>query len=75
MTIRGLDEKLYRKAKSRAAEEGKNMGEYVNEALQVQLATLKKKHTGKTLWDLFDHPIDMGIKTDFANEVDEYVYR
>ena len=74
MTIRDLDEKIYRKAKSRAADEGKKMGDFVNEALQVQLARPKGKKAGKTFLDLFENPVDWGIKTNVAEEADDLIY-
>ena len=73
MTIRDLDETTYRKAKSRAAEENKKMGEFITEALELKMAQPKKK-SGRAILDLLDHPNDWGIKTD-ASRIDEYIYQ
>ncbi|MBI5036209.1 hypothetical protein HZC09_02600 [Candidatus Micrarchaeota archaeon] len=75
ITIRGLNEKTYRKARALAVEEGKNMGEVVNEALQIWLAKPVKKIKAKSFMDLFERPNDWGVKTDIAKEADEYIYR
>lgn len=74
MTIRDLDETAYRKLKTRAVEENKNLGKAASEAFEMWTSQPKKK-TGKAILELMEHPNDWGIKTNVAKEADEYIYR
>ncbi len=74
ITIRDIDDVAYRKAKVRAAEENKKMGEFITEAIELKLSQPKKKG-GKAFLEVLENPIDWGFKTNLAKEVDEYVYR
>ena len=73
VTIRGLSEIGYRKLKSRAAEEGKNIGEAVNEAVDLWLSR-KKNNKGKAWLEVLKNPSDFGVVTK-ESDVDQYVYR
>ncbi|MBI5226694.1 hypothetical protein HY994_05705 [Candidatus Micrarchaeota archaeon] len=74
MTIRDLDEDAYRKLKTRAVEENKNLGKAASEAF-VMWAAQPKKKTGKAFLEVLENPPDWGFRTNLSKEVDEYVYR
>ncbi len=77
VTIKGINEKVYRKAKSIAAEEDVNIGEVMNEALEKLIE--EKKHKWKKI-DANDPlftgqwSMDYGIDTDVKN-ADKYIYQ
>ncbi len=73
MTIRDLDESAYRKLKTRAAQENKNLGIAASEAFEMW-ATQPKLKKGTAFLDLLEHPNDWGVKTD-ASRIDEYIYQ
>ncbi|MGQ4915983.1 MAG: hypothetical protein ACP6IU_14725 [Candidatus Asgardarchaeia archaeon] len=77
ITIRGVDERLYREFKIEAVKQGLKIGEALNEAIRYWLKQKRKmrKKVSKRdpLWDIIEHPIDWGAETD-ASRVDKELY-
>lgn len=72
-TIRNLDEDVYRRAKARAALEGKTIGQTVNEALRAYLARPTNLGPPMSLLDLA--PVDIGEGSEnLSQEIDAIVY-
>lgn len=73
VTIRNLDERIYREAKARAALSGRTIGETVNEALRAYLATPGPMRTSGSLRDLTPEPYPKGNEL-LSERVDEVAY-
>lgn len=71
-TIRNVDEKLYEQAKRKASEEGKIVGEIVNDALREWLES-KEKYEGKAFLEAMENPRNWGM-TDASKNIDKYVH-
>jgi len=71
-TIRNLDERAYREIKARAALEGKTIGQLVNEALRLYLAS-PSPIDRYTLKDLEPVSFPPGSER-LSEEIDETVY-
>lgn len=71
-TIRGLDEKLYRRAKARAAMEGIPVGRAVNEALRRWLASTGRRRT-RTILELRPRSLGKGNER-LSEEIDKVLY-
>jgi len=71
VTVRGIDEELFRKFKAKAVKEGEKLGDALNEAL---LIWLREKSGNKTrLTEL--KPFDWGEGTERSSvEIDEIIY-
>ena len=74
ITIRDLDEKIYRRVKMKAVEEDRTVGEVTNEALSNWLNTFGKKK-GKAFLELIEHPVNLGEVTNLTENIDGHVYR
>jgi len=72
-TIRNLDERIYRELKARAALSGRTIGETVNEALRVYLATPGSARKTGSLRDLTPEPYPKGNER-LSERVDEILY-
>lgn len=72
-TIRNLDEDAYRALKARAALSGKTMGEAVNEAIRVYLATIDPFQRTGSLDELRPRTYPEGNER-LSEEVDAVVY-
>ncbi len=78
VTIKGIDEKKYRKVKSIAVEEDVKVSEVVNEALE-KIIEEKKHHVKKIdkndpFFRLAREAVDYGVDTDVRN-ADKYIYQ
>lgn len=72
ITIRNLDQQVYREVKARAALEGKTVGEVLNEAVRVWLGAGPIMRTG-SLRDL--RPQSWGPQSErMSEQVDRIVY-
>jgi len=69
-TIRNLDEVVYRRLKARAALTGRTIGETVNEALRVYLATAETSEKTRSLRDLTPRPFPPGNER-LSDEIDD----
>jgi len=72
-TIRNLDENAYRALKARAALSGKTMGETVNEAIRVYLATVDPFQRTGSLRELRPRTYPEGNEH-LSEEVDAVAY-
>lgn len=75
VTIRDMDEKIYRKMKSKAVERGKKIAEATAEAYGLWVSESGKKKASNSLIDLFEHPNDWGVKTNASENLDKYIYQ
>lgn len=71
-TVRNLDEALYRKLKSRAALEGRNLGEVLNAAIRAYLGRPGPDRRG-SLRDLRPERFGRGNER-LSEEIDAVVY-
>lgn len=74
ITIRDLDEETYRKAKGKASEEKKRIGQVVSEALALWLDHKKRPKKGKAILDWIEKPRNWGMKTN-ASDIDRFIYQ
>lgn len=72
-TIRNLDAAAYRQLKARAALLGKTVGEMVNEAIRLYLATHARLPKQASLRDLSPESFGEGTER-LSEEVDSIVY-
>jgi hypothetical protein len=72
-TIRNLDEVAYRELKARAALEGKNIGDVVNEAIRGYLAIPSRQGRKRSLRDWRPELYPPGNER-LSEEIDEIVY-
>ena len=72
-TIRNLDEELYRQLKARAALEGSNIGELINDALRGYLARSSNGPKHGSLRDLEPESYPEGCER-LSEEIDAVVY-
>jgi hypothetical protein len=71
ITVRGVDEKIFKEFKAEAVREGKKIGEALNEAMRVWL--MRKRAKKLKLLDL--KPFDWGEGTErLSVEVDQIIY-
>lgn len=71
VTVRGIDEELFRKFKAKAVKEGKKLGDALNEALLIWLMEKSGKKTRLTELE----PFDWGEGTERTSvEIDEIIY-
>ena len=71
VTVRGIDEELFRKFKAKAVKEGEKLGDALNEAFLLWLRAKSRKKTRLT--DL--KPFDWGEGTERTSvEIDEIIY-
>ncbi|HXE31171.1 MAG TPA: hypothetical protein VN515_05165 [Terriglobales bacterium] len=72
-TIRNLDPVLYRRARARAATEGKTVGAVINEALRQHLRPQSRTDAKPHWWDV---PVEnWGPGTEnLSNEVEDILY-
>ena len=76
ITIKKVDEKLYKEFKAEAIRSGLRVSDALNEAMREWLARRKKKVGRKekdSLLELIENPEDWGIETD-ASRIDEELY-
>ena len=72
-TIRNIDARAYRALKTRAAAQGKSVGEVVSEAIKVYLARPAPRAGAASLADLT--PEDLGPGTEsLSADIDTVVY-
>lgn len=70
-TIRNLDEEAYRLLKAKAAVEGKSVGEAMNEAIRLYLASTRRRK--RSIRDI--RPVDFGPGTERLSEgIDDLLY-
>jgi len=78
ITIKGVDEKKYRKIKGMAAEENVNVSRVVNEALETYIELKKTKakkiDPSEPFFRMRELAVDYGIDTDVMN-ADKYIYQ
>ncbi len=72
-TIRNLDESAYRALKARAANEGRSVGEAVNEAIRLYLSRPATAAGSASLADLTPEDLGPGTET-LSGDVDSIVY-
>jgi len=71
ITIRGVDEKIFKEFKAEAAREGKKIGEAMNEAMRVWL--MRRRAKKLRLLDL--KPSDWGEGTErLSVEINQIIY-
>ena len=73
ITIRNLDQELYRELKARAARAGKTMGEVVNEAMSAYLARPTGLPKRGSLRDLHPEEFPAGNER-LSEEIDAIAY-
>jgi plasmid stability protein len=73
MTIRNLDEQVYREFRARAVRQGRNVGELLNEAMQTYLARVAVGPGRSSLRALKPEPFPEGNEL-LSQEVDAIVY-
>ncbi len=72
-TIRNLDEQVYREFQARAIQQGRNVGELLNEAMRTYLARTTLDPRRSTLRALEPEPFPEGNEM-LSQEVDVIVY-
>jgi hypothetical protein len=72
-TIRNLDEAVYRRAKARAALEGRKIGDLVNEALHLYLERSGGRGPTVSLGDLVPETYPKGSER-LSEQVDDVAY-
>lgn len=71
ISVRGVEEKLFKEFKSEAIKEGKKIGEALNEALELWIRMRRKRKKFKMVLQ----PFDWGEGSERASlEIDEIVY-
>lgn len=73
VTVRNLDEQLYRALRARAALEGRTVGDLFNEAARNYLARFEVRQNTGTIRDLKPEPFPDGNEN-LSTEIDELVY-
>jgi hypothetical protein len=71
--IQNLDEQAYQALLSRAAVEGREVGDLLNEAVRCYLARPERAHRRSTLRDLLPEPFPEGNEN-LSEEIDSLVY-
>ena len=72
LTIRGLNDRVYRRFKARAVEEGMRMGDAVTQAMELWIRETTKR-PGSKLTDI--ETFDWGKGTEkTSSEIDELLY-
>lgn len=72
ITVRGLDEAVFRRFKAKAVEEGMKLGEALTQAMEMWI---KQKSTGKKIRLLEIEPLDWGKGTEkISIEIDRILY-
>jgi len=73
ITIRDVDEKVFRRFKAEAVKEGLKLGSALTSAMKFWLEKKRESRPGKSLLDL--RPVDWGPGTEKSStEIDETLY-